>query len=186
MAAFSGALHTFCRSVSLILRTKEFEEPRQNPKVFFLFYCLTLWSAPGACVKLDRAKQSSHSTLQLEKRDTKFYQYGLAVCELPFYEICRTNVSRIQCSELGCCYHKETCYKKAVPEYMKTFVALIVIIMVVFVLFVLYKMLLGCGLVYKFEFAEQTRSNKAQIPMKMEKMALKAAKELLPINVDLT
>uniref|UniRef100_A0A670JAJ0 Uncharacterized protein n=1 Tax=Podarcis muralis TaxID=64176 RepID=A0A670JAJ0_PODMU len=38
------------------------------------------------------------------------------VCEFPFYEICRENVSRIECSELGCCYHKETCYKKAVPR----------------------------------------------------------------------
>uniref|UniRef100_A0A8C6YG93 Uncharacterized protein n=1 Tax=Naja naja TaxID=35670 RepID=A0A8C6YG93_NAJNA len=38
------------------------------------------------------------------------------VCELPFYEVCQTNVSRIECTELGCCYHKETCYKKAVPS----------------------------------------------------------------------
>uniref|UniRef100_A0A8C8S2S3 Uncharacterized protein n=1 Tax=Pelusios castaneus TaxID=367368 RepID=A0A8C8S2S3_9SAUR len=37
------------------------------------------------------------------------------VCELPLYEICSQNVSRIQCSILGCCFHKQICYRKAVP-----------------------------------------------------------------------
>uniref|UniRef100_A0A670YZS7 Uncharacterized protein n=1 Tax=Pseudonaja textilis TaxID=8673 RepID=A0A670YZS7_PSETE len=44
-----------------------------------------------------------------------FRQSVNTLCELPFYEVCQTNVSRIECTELGCCYHKETCYKKAVP-----------------------------------------------------------------------
>ncbi|XP_053168941.1 testis-expressed protein 29 [Hemicordylus capensis] len=137
--SFTAALKTFFRSVSFILLTKDLEEPVQNPRFIFLFYCLTLWPCPGACVKLslklDRAIQSPPLTHQLEKRDANFFRYGFAVCELPFYEICSLNVSRIQCSELGCCFHKETCYKKAVPQYMKTFVAFILIIMVIFVLF---------------------------------------------------
>ncbi|CAI5771929.1 Hypothetical predicted protein [Podarcis lilfordi] len=98
---------------------KDLEEPGQNPRLIFLMYCLTLWSPPGLCVqsplKFDRAIQSPPLPHRLEKRNTNFLRYGFAVCEFPFYEICRENVSRIECSELGCCYHKETCYKKAVP-----------------------------------------------------------------------
>lgn len=84
MAAFlfSGALNAFWRLVSLIWETKNLEEPKQNPKFIFLFYCLTLWSTPCACVQLslkwDKAKQTPPSTVQLEKRDIQYYQYGLA------------------------------------------------------------------------------------------------------------
>ncbi|XP_025024053.1 testis-expressed protein 29, partial [Python bivittatus] len=108
--------------------------------LIFLVSCLILWLPPGACIKLsfksNRTTQSPLLALQLEKR-SNFLRYGFAVCELPFYEICQTNVSRIECTELGCCYYKETCYKKAVPSYMKAFVALIVIILAVFSLFML-------------------------------------------------
>ncbi|XP_061485664.1 testis-expressed protein 29 [Rhineura floridana] len=126
---------------------KNVEELGQNPRFILLMYCLTLWSPPGACVqlslKLERAVQSPPLTLQLEKRNANFLRYGFAVCELPFYEICSSNVSRIKCSELGCCFHKETCYKKAVPQYMKAFIGLIVVVMVVFFLFMLYSCCTG-------------------------------------------
>nr|XP_034972603.1 testis-expressed protein 29 [Zootoca vivipara] len=99
---------------------KDLEELGQNPRLIFLICCLTLWSPPGLCVqsplKLDRAIQSPPLPHRLEKRNTNFLRYGFAVCEFPFYEICRENVSRIECSELGCCFHKQTCYKKAVPR----------------------------------------------------------------------
>ncbi|KYO41314.1 testis-expressed sequence 29 protein [Alligator mississippiensis] len=72
----------------------------------------------------------------LKKRSSNFLQDGFAVCELPFYEICDKNVSRIQCSALGCCFHKEVCYKKAVPSYMQVFIILILVIMAAFILFV--------------------------------------------------
>ncbi|XP_062983734.1 testis-expressed protein 29 [Elgaria multicarinata webbii] len=139
--AFTAVVKNFYRSVSIIPLMKDLEELGQNPRFIFLMYCLTLWSPPGACVKLslklDTAIQPPPLTVRLEKRNANFLRYGFAVCELPFYEICRSNVSRIECSELGCCFHKETCYKKAVPQYMKAFVGLIVIIMVVFSLFML-------------------------------------------------
>ncbi|XP_028583954.2 testis-expressed protein 29 [Podarcis muralis] len=126
---------------------KDLEELGQNPRLIFLMYCLTLWSPPGLCVqsplKLNRAIQSPPLPHRLEKRNTNFLRYGFAVCEFPFYEICRENVSRIECSELGCCYHKETCYKKAVPQYMKAFICLIVIVMVAFCIFVLYSCCAG-------------------------------------------
>ncbi|XP_077200383.1 testis-expressed protein 29 [Paroedura picta] len=92
---------------------------------------------------MERATKSPPLSLQLEKRDANFFRYGFAVCELPFYEICRDNVSRIECSELGCCFYKQACYKKAVPEYMKAFVGLIVFIFVIFILFVLYRCFAG-------------------------------------------
>ncbi|KAH0624547.1 hypothetical protein JD844_032141 [Phrynosoma platyrhinos] len=69
----------------------------------------------------------------------KVIELSSQVCELPFYEICRTNVSRIKCSELGCCFHKETCYKKAVPQYMKAFGGLIGLIFVLFCLYMLQR-----------------------------------------------
>uniref|UniRef100_A0A7M4FEL9 Uncharacterized protein n=1 Tax=Crocodylus porosus TaxID=8502 RepID=A0A7M4FEL9_CROPO len=66
---------------------------------------------------------------------TSVYFFFIVVCELPFYEICDKNVSRIQCSVLGCCFHKEVCYKKAVPSYMQVFIILILVIMAAFILF---------------------------------------------------
>ncbi|KAJ7319785.1 hypothetical protein JRQ81_019296 [Phrynocephalus forsythii] len=121
--------------------TKGSEEAGHKPKLIFLVYCLTLWSPPVACVNmslnLDKEIQSAHVAHELEKRSTNFIRYGFAVCELPFHEICNSNVSRIECSALGCCFHKETCYKKAVPQYMKAFVALIWLLFGIFILFML-------------------------------------------------
>ncbi|XP_034274677.1 testis-expressed protein 29 isoform X1 [Pantherophis guttatus] len=121
------------------------ENQDQNQMFIFLVPCL-LWLPSGACIKLsfkfNSGTQSPSRVLHLEKR-SNFLRYGFAVCELPFYEVCQTNVSRIECTELGCCYHKETCYKKAVPSYMKAFIALIVIILAVFTLFMLQSCLGG-------------------------------------------
>ncbi|XP_043354970.1 testis-expressed protein 29 isoform X1 [Dermochelys coriacea] len=63
------------------------------------------------------------------------------VCELPLYEICSENVSRVQCSGLGCCFHKQICYRKAVPSYMQVFIVLILLIMGSFILFVFHSFL---------------------------------------------
>lgn len=40
----------------------------------------------------------------------------LAVCDIPLYEICDYNITRDQCKELGCCFYRGVCYKKAVPS----------------------------------------------------------------------
>ncbi|XP_078246399.1 testis-expressed protein 29 [Pogona vitticeps] len=133
-------MRTLFRSFQTNPLTKDLEEFDHNLKFLLLMCCLTLWS-PVACVsmslKLDGAIQSPHMAHQLEKRSTNFLRYGFAVCELPFYEICNSNVSRIECSALGCCFHKETCYKKAVPQYMKAFVGLIWLLFGIFCLFLL-------------------------------------------------
>uniref|UniRef100_A0A8C4WII9 Secreted protein n=1 Tax=Gopherus evgoodei TaxID=1825980 RepID=A0A8C4WII9_9SAUR len=50
-----------------------------------------------------------------------FFVFFFVVCELPLYEICSQNVSRVQCSALGCCFHKQICYRKAVPcKYLES------------------------------------------------------------------
>nr|XP_020649958.1 testis-expressed protein 29 isoform X3 [Pogona vitticeps] len=135
-------MRTLFRSFQTNPLTKDLEEFDHNLKFLLLMCCLTLWS-PVACVslslKLDGAIQSPHMAHQLEKRSTNFLRYGFAVCELPFYEICNSNVSRIECSALGCCFHKETCYKKAVPQYMKAFVGLIWLLFGIFCLFLLQR-----------------------------------------------
>ncbi|XP_039359590.1 testis-expressed protein 29 isoform X5 [Mauremys reevesii] len=78
-------------------------------------------------------------TKRLQKRSTHFLRHGFAVCELPLYEICSQNVSRVQCSVLGCCFHKQICYRKAVPSYMQVFIILILLIMGSFILFVFHR-----------------------------------------------
>nr|XP_042118681.1 testis-expressed protein 29 isoform X2 [Peromyscus maniculatus bairdii] len=39
-----------------------------------------------------------------------------AVCDIPLYEICDYNITRDQCKDLGCCFYRGVCYKKAVPS----------------------------------------------------------------------
>ncbi|CAM2096472.1 testis-expressed protein 29 [Caretta caretta] len=85
--------------------------------------------------------KSAPFTHLLKKRSTNFLRHGFAVCELPLYEICSENVSRVQCSGLGCCFHKQICYRKAVPSYMQVFIILILLIMGSFILFVFHSFL---------------------------------------------
>ncbi|XP_062831516.1 testis-expressed protein 29 [Anolis carolinensis] len=125
---------------------KDLEEHGQNLGFLFLMYCLTLWS-PGACVHLSdnmvKPIPSPPLAHQLKKRNANFLQYGFAVCEIPFYKVCRPNVTRIACSELGCCYHKEVCYKKAMPQYMRAFIGLIFIVFAMFSLYMLQSCIVG-------------------------------------------
>ncbi|XP_025035206.2 testis-expressed protein 29 [Pelodiscus sinensis] len=130
----------FHKLLSLVLPTQRLQVHGLNPQFIFLLYFLTVYSLTCAFAKLppnlDSTMKSAPFAHLLKKRSTNFMRYGFAVCELPLYEICSQNVSRIQCSVLGCCFHKQICYKKAVPEYMQVFIILILLIMGVFVLFV--------------------------------------------------
>ncbi|XP_039359575.1 testis-expressed protein 29 isoform X2 [Mauremys reevesii] len=133
----------FHKLFSLVLPTKRLQVPGLNPQFIFFLYFLTVCCLPCAFVKFppnsDSKMKSAPFVHLLKKRSTHFLRHGFAVCELPLYEICSQNVSRVQCSVLGCCFHKQICYRKAVPSYMQVFIILILLIMGSFILFVFHR-----------------------------------------------
>ncbi|XP_039359581.1 testis-expressed protein 29 isoform X3 [Mauremys reevesii] len=135
----------FHKLFSLVLPTKRLQVPGLNPQFIFFLYFLTVCCLPCAFVKFppnsDSKMKSAPFVHLLKKRSTHFLRHGFAVCELPLYEICSQNVSRVQCSVLGCCFHKQICYRKAVPSYMQVFIILILLIMGSFILFVFHSFL---------------------------------------------
>ncbi|XP_068787326.1 testis-expressed protein 29 isoform X2 [Struthio camelus] len=109
----------------------------------FLVVCfLIAWALPAVHVNFspesgNKAKSEPFVSF-LMRRSSNFLQSGFAGCELPLYEICHQNVSRIQCSAIGCCFHKPTCYRKAVPSYVRVFIVLIFLVLISFTLFEFY------------------------------------------------
>ncbi|XP_068787325.1 testis-expressed protein 29 isoform X1 [Struthio camelus] len=114
----------------------------------FLVVCfLIAWALPAVHVNFspesgNKAKSEPFVSF-LMRRSSNFLQSGFAGCELPLYEICHQNVSRIQCSAIGCCFHKPTCYRKAVPSYVRVFIVLIFLVLISFTLFEFYRWLQG-------------------------------------------
>uniref|UniRef100_A0A8C8UNK2 Testis-expressed protein 29 n=1 Tax=Peromyscus maniculatus bairdii TaxID=230844 RepID=A0A8C8UNK2_PERMB len=65
----------------------------------------------------------------------------LAVCDIPLYEICDYNITRDQCKDLGCCFYRGVCYKKAVPIYVHVFSVLIMLIAGFFVVAIVFRVI---------------------------------------------
>ncbi|XP_042118683.1 testis-expressed protein 29 isoform X4 [Peromyscus maniculatus bairdii] len=64
-----------------------------------------------------------------------------AVCDIPLYEICDYNITRDQCKDLGCCFYRGVCYKKAVPIYVHVFSVLIMLIAGFFVVAIVFRVI---------------------------------------------